>query len=403
MWHKRQRDEDPTAPPGKRLRDNLVDLYASGEVAGARAQSLLDDASDFARSMGSGDMQELRDSGSAGAAKNRSRDLRRRLLRRSAWPPIYIQEVRCYSKKLKEMVVQRLAFLLPHEIIAAMSAVGKTEVLCQHQALDAWNKEKHREILERMGCPFVSVSLWGDGVPFSWDRKRSADIWTISFPGLLDKTYRDIRICITSMPHEWVTRETQDDVMSVLSWSFSSLAAGVYPSVRADGAMWSDTDSWRSRKAGQALQHAALIEVKGDWKQLFQVFGVPSWMRAPAKPICWRCNASKASLKLESGPTSSWMRPENRLSQQDGILRIREEGDLSPAFSIPWFSLKSLRMDWLHVADQGITPAYLGGLFDMILTDPTYGRNEEERCKGLWAEIQAFYEAVLRGLNCMEI
>ena len=41
MWHKKHRAQDPDAPPAKRLRDNLVDLFASGEVAGERAQSLL--------------------------------------------------------------------------------------------------------------------------------------------------------------------------------------------------------------------------------------------------------------------------------------------------------------------------------------------------------------------------
>ena len=61
MWHKKHRPTDPEAPPGKRrLRDNLVDLYASGEVAGERAQSLLDDAGDFARSLGSDELQDLR-------------------------------------------------------------------------------------------------------------------------------------------------------------------------------------------------------------------------------------------------------------------------------------------------------------------------------------------------------
>ena len=69
MWHKKHRDHDPDAPPGKRLRENLTDLYSSGEVPGERAQSLLDDAGDFARSMGSDELQDLRGKRTAGSSK----------------------------------------------------------------------------------------------------------------------------------------------------------------------------------------------------------------------------------------------------------------------------------------------------------------------------------------------
>ena len=307
---------------------------------------------------------------------------------------MYIHEVRCYNRKKKEMVVEKVAVMLPHEIIGVIAEVSTPEVFCQHGALDTWNQEKHRQVFERVGVPFVSVSLWGDGVPFSWDRKHSADIWTISFPGVHDKLFRDIRISLTAMPHEWVTRETQDDLMSILVWSFSALTAGVYPSVRSDGSRWDNTDTWRAQRAGMPLQPAALIEVKGDWKQMFQVFGVPSWLKAPAKPICWRCCASKESLKLEAGPGSSWLRPENRLDHQQGVMRIRAEGEeISPAFAIPFFTLDCLRLDWLHIADQGITPVYMGGVFHMILCDPAYGGNEDDRCAWIWGEIQTFYEA----------
>ena len=69
----------PPGPPGKRLRNNLVDLFASGEVAGERAQSLLDDASDFARAMGSDEFQDLSGGRGQGSEKNKDRDLRRKL------------------------------------------------------------------------------------------------------------------------------------------------------------------------------------------------------------------------------------------------------------------------------------------------------------------------------------
>ena len=301
MWHKKHRQQDPQAPPGKRLRDNLVDLYASGEVAGERAQSLLDDAGDFAKSVGHSEFQDLVGGRSEGSQKNKDRDLRRRLLRRSHWPPVYTAQVRCYSLRQKCIQPQSIALLLPHELIGVLEEVGDSNIMCQHGALDVWNEAKHANIMTSLQVPFVSLSLWGDGVPFSWDRKRSLDMWVLSFPGLEDKALRDLRLVLTALPHECVVRETQDDLLSILAWSFQSLANGHYPTERHDGQAWGAEDSWRGQKSGQRLLHAALLEIKGDWKQLHSCFAVPYWRRSPEKPLCWRCNCSKQSLATEAG------------------------------------------------------------------------------------------------------
>ena len=394
MWHKKHRLADPEAPPGKRLRENLVDLYASGDIPGDRAQSLLEDAGEFARSVGSHELQDLRASAHAGGAKNVARDLRRRLLRHSKWPSVYVADVRVWSSTHKAEVTQKLAMLLPHEVIGALAEVGSADVLCQSVALDPINREKHQVIEERLQRPFVSVSLWGDGIPFSWDRKRSADVWTISFPGLTEKVHRDLRIPITSIPHECVTRATHDDVMQLLAWSFKALASGRYPDCRHDSSPWlEEGETWRRQRAGGELINGALIEVKGDWKQMHACFAVPSWMKRGDKPICWRCQASKNSLKLESGRGSTWLLAENRLQGYDGLLRLLEEGEeMSPLFSIPFMTMASLRIDWLHVADQGISAVFMGGLFHMVLSDRSVGPNEEVWCGWLWGQIRTFYD-----------
>ena len=270
MWHKRHRQDDPLAPPGKRLRDNIADLYSSGEAAGDRAQSQLDDAGQFADSMGSHELQDLRTARAEG--KNKDRDLRRQLLGRSRWPSVYLATVGTWSQKQKLEVPQRIGLLLPHEIVAVLSEIGSPAVLCQSGGLDATNLKKHQKILESLQQEFMSISLWGDIVPFSWDRKRSADLWTISFPGLVQKEHR---ICVTALPHNCVLKSTQDDVLAVLAWSFKMLASGRMPTCRHDAEEWSVDDSWRKKQQGKELLPAALIEVKGDWKQMAQVFGVP--------------------------------------------------------------------------------------------------------------------------------
>ena len=75
MWQKTQRDQDNEAPAGKRLRDNLVDLYAGGDIPGDRAQSLLEDAGAFAEELGRHELQDLRAHKWPGSARNVNRDL----------------------------------------------------------------------------------------------------------------------------------------------------------------------------------------------------------------------------------------------------------------------------------------------------------------------------------------
>ena len=264
MWHKRQRRRDPEAPAGRRLREGLLDLYGSCEASAEQTQELIEDAGAFAQDMGRDDMQDLWRRQTAGNARNVARDLRRRLLRRSQWPSLYVFHARLWNTKEKELQVQQIAMLLPHELLHVIHEESSFDVLTATAGLDPPNLARHAQIYEAIGSPFVAVSLWGDGVPFSWDRKRSADIWSMSMPGMGQKVHRDLRLTLTALPHEKVVRETQDDIMRVIAWSFSSLALGVFPSRRHDGSEWHPSDHWRQARAGQDLIHAAVIEIKGE-------------------------------------------------------------------------------------------------------------------------------------------
>ena len=389
MWHKRQRSTDPEAPGGKRLRDNILDLYGSGEVPADRTQALLDDASAFAMEAGRSDFQDLK---SKGSGSNVARDLRAKLLKHSLWPPVYQAEVRMWNEKSKCMGLSKICVLLPHEILQTLLEVGSLETLTDSSGLDPPNQERFTKIASRVDAPLVAVSLWGDGVPFSWDRKRSCDIWTMSLPGQGHKPYRDLRFTLTALPHERVVRETHDDLFEIFAWSLAALAAGKFPHGRHDGEDWGPLDKKRKKQAGSDLIHGALLELKGDWKHMSFCFSVPGWSSKATKPICWRCDASKQSLKTESGFEASWLQDEHRLDHFQALCRLVEDGgSISPVFKIPWMSMSCLRLDWLHVADQGITPVFLGGLFHLLLSDRSLGRNEEERCRQLWTEVQEFY------------
>ena len=295
---------------------------------------LLEDAGAFAEECGRHELQDLRASKSPGAVRNISRDMRRRMLRRSHWPPIYIAEVPFWSQKEKAMVPRKLAFLLPHELIAVLQESGQTEALTQTDGLDAPNQERYGAIFQKLDAPFVALSLWGDGVPVSWDRKKSVDIWTLAFPGMAQKKDQDLRTVLTAMPHENVVRATQDGVMSILCWSLQALAKGAMPACRHDGEEWHAADAWRKSRSSNPLLHAALVEIKGDWKQLHFCFAIPGWMSRADAPICWRCRATKTSLRTDTGV--SFLDPGFRLSHWQCMQRILEsDGGFSPIWGVP--------------------------------------------------------------------
>ena len=385
MWQKRQRIQDLEAPPGERLRANITELYGAGTLPADRTQELFEDVGAFAEEAGRGDFQDLRRSKYKGSEKNAARDLRRKLLKKSRWPPMYEAMVKMWMPKEKVTKTRPVALLLPHEILHALAKAGDKDALVSSAALDVRNLRRHDEISKFLEAPFVSLSLWGDGVPYSWDRKRSVDIWTLSFPGLVEKKHRDLRITLTALPHEGVVRDTQDDLMAIFAWSMKALALGSMPTCRHDGSEWQSSDTWRKGESGGPLIHGALLELKGDWKQMWFCFGVPGWMGRKDKPLCWRCKATKLTLMTEAGPESGWLKAAGRLSHTEALERMLESGPLSPVWGIPWLDMSALRLDWLHVADQGVTPVFLAGIFSLVLIDKAIGNNEEERCKVLWS------------------
>ncbi len=49
-------------------------------------------------------------------------------------------------------------------------------------------------------------------------------------------------------------------------------------------------------------------------------------------------------------------------------------------------------MDWLHIADKGVAPFFLSGLFNKCLSLKEWGPNQGTRLRRLWGLIKAFYK-----------
>ena len=81
--------------------------------------------------------------GQEGAAKNASRDIRRKLLKRSMWPPLCEAEVRMWSNRDKTMKSRKIAFLLPRELLLTMAEVGDYDTVACTEGLDGYNRKRH--------------------------------------------------------------------------------------------------------------------------------------------------------------------------------------------------------------------------------------------------------------------
>ena len=128
MYGKRSRQVEKDSSPGKGLKNNIVDLYAKGNISAQRRASLLADA---------GDSRVL--SCQMPFSTSRARDLQRGLLKQSGWPPLYTCKVPLLGKD-GEAASGDVCFLLPHEVLFEMHQVGSYEGLAVRAGLHSCGK-----------------------------------------------------------------------------------------------------------------------------------------------------------------------------------------------------------------------------------------------------------------------
>ena len=283
-----------------------------------------------------------------------------------------------------------MAFLLPHELLAALARNGDAEVLHDTSHLDASSRTHLLGCVERVGGgPVVPLGLWGDGAPCNWDRTESLELLSLNLPGQGGR-WRTLRLPLTGLSRRNVAPHTFDDLIRVLVWSLEALAAGCWPRTRHDGGAWlQPADGRRARRAGQPLgTRAALVEVRGDWKFLKETFKLPGWNTLSG--ICWRCSCTPEGLR-QVGLDAPWR--QEPLDHWGLLARMLRDGvALSPIWSAPWVRSSIFKIDWLHAVDQGVSADFLGNLFWSLLAWRRLpGATQGARCGALWALMDRFY------------
>ena len=194
-------------------------------------------------------------------------------------------------------------------------------------------------------------------------------------------------ICIIPKKHMLPNRVTYDSILKIICWSFEQLALGLHPQGRRDHREWLASDCQRKRKAGTTLPKSFLIEVRGDWSAYKSIFKLPGW--TDTSGCCWLCNCTPSDA-MDCGSNAAWRRSENRMNHFQVLTRmLQNHGELSPLMHIPMFQTTICQIDWLHVADLGVSLDFLGSLFHMML--PKFGSVKEEQVRNLHVEMQQFY------------
>ena len=185
-------------------------------------------------------------------------------------------------------------------------------------------------------------------------------------------------------------RCTWDAVFRVLNWSFKALLTGAHPSL--DPAGQPLQDKFSQDLAGKAFGfHAFIMQFRGDWPFLKQLFSFPSWS---SEAICWQCKADKGQHSYKNcGENASWR--SLRVAAQEFFHLLRSMGlSPSPLFEAPAMKLLYVVLDWLHIVDLGILQDLLGSLFFECIIHGLEGANKKERLKELWNKIKEYYEVV---------
>lgn len=352
---KRPYDADEL-PAERRLRRNIVDLFGRNQLSGSRTSDLLRDAA----LAGAPGCSELVSAASSSDLPHGARTLSRRLLKWSLWPDVYIAEISVMDFRAGEIAKAPVAFLLPHELVAALCRSCSLDALMAKDRLDRNTADHLRVCEEAVGGQLLGLGLWGDGVPCNWDRSDSLQMFALNLPGL-PPPWHTLRIPLTGFSKKhFAGKRTYDDLMAVFAWSFQQLAAGKWPVTRHDGSPWTSADVKRKKQAGSSLPlRAALVEIRGDWAYMKETFGLPAWNELGG--LCWLCSCTPAELRQASAQ-APWR--QNRLDLHEVLARMLRRGStISPIFAVPWLSNKVFRPDWLHCADQGVASDYLGNFF----------------------------------------
>ena len=288
----------------------------------------------------------------------------------SSWPPLYQHPLPILQPDGQTVVEQPCEFLLPHEVLAKLFAVGNSQVPVSNAGPDDPPKLKLASICEEWGAhDVVALSLWGDGVPSNWDRSESIFIYSWGLPALSSEEHRGLRVPVTALPKEMCCGATHNRILELIGWSLEHMALGVNPSHRPALGLPEGQEfqcKWRKTAAGTPLPYrAVLLHLKGDWEFFGNIIHLPRWDNVAG--VCYLCKIKKADVG-ECGLKAPYRQPDQRIPPSDLLeeLAVNQLRPVSPVWGFPSFDGSCIQLDWLHCADQGVKSTFLAILSELV-------------------------------------
>ena len=81
---------------------------------------------------------------------------------------------------------------------------------------------------ERGKAELLGLNLWCDSVPCNFGRSQSVEAVTIGFLGL-PGSHNNIRIPVVGLNKQFMTSESYEDILTILSWCMRAVANCSHP------------------------------------------------------------------------------------------------------------------------------------------------------------------------------
>ena len=98
---------------GKKLRENVADLFLMGGISAKRARSLYADSQ-------TSDPKEIAELAKVAEGSHAHRDLMRKLRKNKKWPDPFEAHIPVYNRKTCKTEMGKIEIMLPHELVQCM-------------------------------------------------------------------------------------------------------------------------------------------------------------------------------------------------------------------------------------------------------------------------------------------
>ena len=153
-------------------------LFLNSKLAGQDAEQLQNEIADC----GVTGFKRKRTSGENKTNPKAARNMLRKCLKHSQWPPISVAEIRTYHPKMQMEILQDMAFILPHELLFALGDFNSVDKLTTLDGAATSVKNHCQAAAELLQCPVAAMGLWCDGTPFNWERTQKLGTFADQFP-----------------------------------------------------------------------------------------------------------------------------------------------------------------------------------------------------------------------------